>query len=76
MQEMEARPEAILPFPAQNAFTRDLRKGAADAGRAEFLSLWAGQGVGQIREMPARQKLVEVLRQETVEAMGAAAAES
>jgi len=38
-------PDAILPFPLQNALTRPLRMAAAKAGRAEFLSLWAGQGV-------------------------------
>lgn len=70
MKEMEPRQDAILPFPAQNAFTRDIRKKAAETGHAEFLSLWAGQGVGLIREMPAG-KLVEVLREETLEALQA-----
>ncbi len=36
---------AILPFPVQNALTRPLRSAAARQGRADFLSLWAGQGV-------------------------------
>jgi NAD(P)H-dependent flavin oxidoreductase YrpB (nitropropane dioxygenase family) len=39
-------PGAILPFPLQNALTRPLRTAAARQGRAEFLSRWAGQGVG------------------------------
>nr|WP_246580711.1 nitronate monooxygenase [Deinococcus aestuarii] len=34
-----------LPFPLQNALTRDLRAAAARARRPEFLSLWAGEGV-------------------------------
>jgi nitronate monooxygenase len=68
MLEMEQKTDAILPFPAQNAFTRDIRKKASEAGRAEFLSLWAGRGVADIREMPVG-KLVEVLRQETVKAL-------
>jgi nitronate monooxygenase len=38
-------PEAILPFPLQNALTRSLRGAAAKQNRAEFLSLWAGQGI-------------------------------
>lgn len=33
-----------LPYPFQNALTRELRSGAMQAGRAEFLSLWAGEG--------------------------------
>ena len=37
--------DAILPFPLQNALTRPLRTTAAQQGRAEYLSLWAGQGV-------------------------------
>ncbi len=45
--------DAILPFPLQNALTRPLRAAAAQAGRAEFLSLWAGQGVRLARRGPA-----------------------
>lgn len=46
MTEVEsAGPGAILPFPLQNALTRALRRAAAEADRAEFLSLWVGQGL-------------------------------
>lgn len=47
MQEVEpgGSDEAVLPFPIQNALTRPLRTAASKQGRAEFLSLWAGQGV-------------------------------
>jgi nitronate monooxygenase len=45
--------ETILPFPLQNALTRPLRNAAAQQGRAEFLSLWAGQGVRLARRQPA-----------------------
>jgi len=45
--------EAILPFPLQNALTRPLRTTAAQQGRAELLSLWAGQGVRLARRQPA-----------------------
>jgi nitronate monooxygenase len=68
MTEMEQHRNAILPFPIQNAFTRDIRKKAAETGRAEFLSLWAGQGVVSIRQIPAGE-LVEVLRAETMQAL-------
>jgi len=40
--EDQARDAAVLPFPYQNALTRPLRTAAGKAGRAEFLSLWAG----------------------------------
>jgi len=56
--------EAILPFPLQNALTRPLRAAAAKAGRAEFLSLWAGQGVGLARRDSAAN-LVRRLAAET-----------
>jgi nitronate monooxygenase len=45
--------ETILPFPLQNNLTRPLRTAAAKQGRAEFLSLWAGQGVRLARRQSA-----------------------
>jgi len=64
MQEVERDPEAILPFPLQNALTRPMRTAAAKAGRAEFLSLWAGQGTRMARRQPAAE-LVRRLAAET-----------
>lgn len=61
MKEMETR--QILPFPAQNVFTRDIRKRSAELGKSDFLSLWSGQGIELIREMKAHE-LVAVLFQE------------
>ena len=55
---------AILPFPLQNDLTRALRAAAAKQGRAEFLSLWAGQGVRLSQRRMAAQ-LVECLAIET-----------
>jgi nitronate monooxygenase len=71
MSEMEAADtaETILPFPLQNALTRPLRSAAAQQGRAEFLSLWAGQGVRMARQEPAA-KLVARLVRETEAAIG------
>jgi nitronate monooxygenase len=43
MDAVDASPEAILPFPFQNVLTRALRKAGAERGRADVLSLWAGQ---------------------------------
>jgi nitronate monooxygenase len=56
--------DPILPFPLQNALTRPLRSAAAQQGRAEFLSLWAGQGVRLARRQPAAA-LVARLVEET-----------
>jgi nitronate monooxygenase len=57
------REEDLPPYPIMNALTRDLRQAAADQGDASLLSLWAGQSVGRIREMPAAT-LVEVIASE------------
>ena len=57
-------PEAILPYPLQNALTRPVRNAAAKQGRAEFLSLWAGQGVRLARRQSARE-LIARLAEET-----------
>jgi nitronate monooxygenase len=65
MTEVEtAGGEAILPFPLQNALTRPLRTAATKQGRAEFLSLWAGQGTRLARRLPAAD-LVAALAAET-----------
>ncbi len=55
---------AILPFPLQNVLTRPLRTAAAKQGRAEYLSLWAGQGVRMARRQGAGA-LVARLAEET-----------
>lgn len=57
MREVESADasDAILPFPMQNVLTRPLRTAAAKQGRAEFLSLWAGQGVRMARRQTAAQ---------------------
>jgi nitronate monooxygenase len=66
-------PDTILPFPLQNALTRPLRNAAAKQGRAEFLSLWAGQGVRLARRQPAAA-LIARLAKETAAVVGQLAA--
>ena len=51
----EAAPDAILPYPWQNALTRPMRTAAARAADPEYLSLWAGRGVTRCRAMPAAE---------------------
>jgi nitronate monooxygenase len=63
MQDVDAGGD-VLPFPLQNALTRPLRTAAAAKGRAEFLSLWAGQGVRMARRQSAAD-LVAALVKET-----------
>jgi nitronate monooxygenase len=51
----------ILPFPLQNALTRPLRTAAGKEGRAEFLSLWAGQGVRMARRQSAADLMTRLV---------------
>ncbi|KAA0683304.1 nitronate monooxygenase family protein [Roseomonas genomospecies 6] len=50
-----------LPFPLQNALTRPMRTAAAQQGRAEFLSLWAGQGVRLARRQTAAELMARLV---------------
>ncbi len=43
IRELKDQPSAILPFPAQNALTRDIRLHATRQHNAEFLSLCVGK---------------------------------
>jgi nitronate monooxygenase len=58
---MEGAP--LLPYPLQNSMTTDLRREAAKAGRADLLSLWAGQGVGLARARAAGELVRELVRE-------------
>ncbi len=68
-QAVDLAGAALPPYPVLNALTRPLRRAAAAAGRWEFLSLWAGQGVPAGRELPAAE-LVASLERETDAALG------
>jgi nitronate monooxygenase len=61
--ESDEAAETILPFPLQNALTRPLRTAAAKQGRAEFLSLWAGQGVRMARRQSAAELIARLARE-------------
>ena len=53
MREFRATEKDIPVYPVQNALTSELRAASAKAGSPDALSLWAGQGVNAIRELPA-----------------------
>jgi nitronate monooxygenase len=53
--------ELILPYPLQNALTRPMRTAAAQQGLADYLSLWAGQGVARACAMPAGELVARLL---------------
>ncbi len=63
MEQMRPHEAALPPYPIHNALTTDLRAAATQQGRPEFMSLWAGQGVGLSRPMPAAE-LVATLTEE------------
>jgi len=72
MEALMPYEDAILPYPVQNALTGPLRRLAAEKGDAQYLSLWAGQGVAQARPMPAAE-LLSQLAQEILVAKALAA---
>lgn len=61
-------PVEVPDFPVMNYLSRPLRAASAAAGTAEAQSLWAGQGVGLARELPAAE-LVAALVAETENAL-------
>ncbi len=74
MDETEAAGDgAILDYPLQNSLTRPARNAAAKQDRAEFLSLWSGQGVRMARRQGAGE-LVARLAAETDAALARLAA--
>jgi len=68
MDDFDREPDAILPFPIQNAWTRPARNAAAAQDRHEYLSLWAGQGARLARQLPA-EELVKQIMNETSNAL-------
>jgi nitronate monooxygenase len=63
MRALRGREDAILPFPLQNAATRPLRNEAARRGDTRYLSLWAGQGAGLARDLPAAELVRRLVRE-------------
>jgi len=61
---VSGKEEFILPFRQQNDLTRPMRNGAGQKGVADYISLWAGQGVARCREMPAAA-LIKTLLEES-----------
>jgi len=57
---VSGKEEFILPFRQQNDLTRPMRNAAGQKGVADYISLWAGQGVRRSRQMPATE-LVKTL---------------
>ena len=63
IESLDGKEGAILPYPLQNALTRPMRMEAAKQGNSGFLSLWAGQGVTRIRQVPAVELMRTLIRE-------------
>ncbi len=63
MQQLRPFEHQMPDYPIQNALTADIRKAAAKQDQLEMMSLWAGQGAGLARPMPAAL-LVQTLMDE------------
>jgi nitronate monooxygenase len=70
MRDLEAHPDEVLHYPAQNALTQPLRKRAAAQGEPEHLALWAGQNAATVRALSANE-LFSLLVEETNQALRA-----
>jgi nitronate monooxygenase len=68
MREAAEKNLPQLPFPAQGHLTGKLRTAAAQAGKLDFMTLWAGQAAPLSRRLPAAE-LVRALERETLEAI-------
>jgi nitronate monooxygenase len=69
VDEVEALDEPLLPYPAHYSLSIDLRRAAAKLGMADFIAMWAGQGVGLVRQRPAAE-LVDELVEESQKLLG------
>lgn len=61
MQQLEAHPENVAPYPVQNALTQELRQHAARANDGDYLSLWSGQGAPLARRREANLSAAQLV---------------
>lgn len=60
MEEMAQWQDRLPAYPVMNALTGAMRAAAAKAGRSELMSLWAGEGVADARELPAAELIARL----------------
>ena len=73
MEALAAEEDRVPAYPVQNALTGALRRAAAAQGRTSHLSLWAGQGVGAARPVPAARLMALLAREWRLAAASVAA---
>ncbi|WP_413613052.1 NAD(P)H-dependent flavin oxidoreductase [Bdellovibrio sp. HCB-110] len=62
MKELEPLQEHLPDYPLQNSLTQVLRKHALEKGQTDFLSLWAGEGVGHLQELSIHELMQELTK--------------
>lgn len=55
IERLRGKETQLPPYPVQAWLTGRLKEAAVKAGRADVISLWAGQGVGQLKHRKARE---------------------
>ena len=60
MRRMAPHQHEVPAYPVQNALTAELRAAAGRAGRTEYMSLWAGQGLPMSRGLPAAELMAQL----------------
>jgi len=60
MRRLAAQQHELPAYPVQNALTAELRAAAGRAGRTEYMSLWAGQGLPMSRSLPAAELMAQL----------------
>jgi nitronate monooxygenase len=69
LEDMNRPGIAVLPYPLQRALMRNLAVPAQQAGRSEFLALWAGQSAG-LAQYPGVTTLLQSLVKGVSEELG------
>lgn len=55
-----------LPFPSQNTMTNDIRAAAKEQSNSNYMSLWAGQGVGLLTAEQSAKSIMNEIIEEAV----------
>lgn len=61
MDELEDRNSPPLPFPLQHAVTQTFARAAAQQGKTEFMTLWAGQSASLCRCTNATELVTQLI---------------
>lgn len=61
IERMDKHKEAILTYPIQNALTQIMRVRAAQHNNPEFMSMWAGQGVGLCQKINVSRLMQQLI---------------